>query len=127
MYVRPKKVLGQHFLKDENIARKIVQSLDSGPEGSILEVGPGTGVLTKYLFEDYTGVNLLEIDGESWEYLQGHFPRHKDKILLGDEISPDTCRLWDKSTNKKLDKDRFRRDLGGIEEAYQEVLRRVLA
>jgi phosphoribosylaminoimidazole-succinocarboxamide synthase len=55
------------------------------------------------------------------------FGRHKGKILLGDEISPDTCRLWDKSTDRKLDKDRFRRDLGEIEEAYQEVLRRVTA
>ncbi|NQS99476.1 MAG: phosphoribosylaminoimidazolesuccinocarboxamide synthase [Candidatus Omnitrophica bacterium] len=53
------------------------------------------------------------------------FGRHKGKILLGDEISPDTCRLWDKVTNKKLDKDRFRRDLGDIEDAYQEVLQRV--
>ena len=53
------------------------------------------------------------------------FGRHKEKILLGDEISPDTCRLWDKATNEKLDKDRFRRDLGKIEEAYQEVLKRI--
>lgn len=53
------------------------------------------------------------------------FGRHRDKILLGDEISPDTCRLWDKLTDKKLDKDRFRRDLGDIEQAYQEVLQRV--
>ncbi len=47
-------------------------------------------------------------------------------IVLADEISPDTCRLWDSSTGDKLDKDRFRRDLGGVEEAYQEVRRRVL-
>jgi len=53
------------------------------------------------------------------------FGRYKGKILLADEISPDTCRLWDKETRKKLDKDRFRRDLGGVEDAYQEVLRRV--
>ncbi len=53
------------------------------------------------------------------------FGRHKRKILLGDEISPDTCRFWDKKTNERLDKDRFRRDLGGVEEAYQEMLRRV--
>ncbi|HHY47922.1 MAG TPA: phosphoribosylaminoimidazolesuccinocarboxamide synthase [Firmicutes bacterium] len=46
-------------------------------------------------------------------------------ILLADEISPDTCRLWDKESLTKLDKDRFRRDLGGVEEAYQEVVRRV--
>lgn len=53
------------------------------------------------------------------------FGRHKGKLLLADEISPDTCRLWDKKTNEKLDKDRFRRDLGRIEEAYQEVLKRI--
>ena len=53
------------------------------------------------------------------------FGRHKGKVILGDEISPDTCRFWDTDTGEKLDKDRFRRDLGGVEEAYQEVLRRV--
>lgn len=53
------------------------------------------------------------------------FGKHKGKILLGDEISPDTCRLWEKGTRKKLDKDRFRRDLGDVEGAYQEVLKRV--
>ena len=47
------------------------------------------------------------------------------KIILADEISPDTCRFWDAETNKKLDKDRFRRDLGGVEEVYQEMLKRV--
>ena len=46
-------------------------------------------------------------------------------IILADEISPDTCRLWDAKTNEKLDKDRFRRDLGGVEEAYQEVMKRL--
>ena len=48
-------------------------------------------------------------------------------IILADEISPDTCRLWDKDTNEKLDKDRFRRDLGNVEDAYQEVMSRLLA
>lgn len=48
------------------------------------------------------------------------------KIVLADEISPDTCRLWDKTTKEKLDKDRFRRDLGGVEDAYQEIMRRVM-
>ncbi len=47
------------------------------------------------------------------------------KIVLADEISPDTCRFWDAKTNEKLDKDRFRRDMGGVEEAYQEMMRRV--
>ena len=46
-------------------------------------------------------------------------------ILLADEISPDTCRLWDSVTHEKLDKDRFRRDMGGVEEAYEEMMRRL--
>jgi len=53
------------------------------------------------------------------------FGRHQGRILLGDEISPDTCRFWDSLSGEKLDKDRFRRDLGGVVEAYREVLRRV--
>lgn len=54
------------------------------------------------------------------------FGRFHKQIILADEISPDTCRLWDVATNEKLDKDRFRRDLGGVEEAYQEVFRRLM-
>jgi len=53
------------------------------------------------------------------------FGRYKDEIILADEISPDTCRLWEIGTGQKLDKDRFRHDLGNVEEAYQEVLSRV--
>lgn len=53
------------------------------------------------------------------------FGRYKGEILLADEISPDTCRLWDVHTHEKLDKDRFRRDLGNVEEAYQEVFKRL--
>jgi phosphoribosylaminoimidazole-succinocarboxamide synthase len=54
------------------------------------------------------------------------FGRAGRKLYLGDEISPDTCRLWDRATREKLDKDRFRRDLGGVEDAYQEVYRRLV-
>ncbi len=53
------------------------------------------------------------------------FGRYNGKIVLADEISPDTCRLWDKDTNRKMDKDRFRRDLGDVEETYKEVLGRI--
>lgn len=53
------------------------------------------------------------------------FGRCDGKIILADEISPDTCRLWDVNTNRKMDKDRFRRDLGDVEETYQEVLSRI--
>jgi phosphoribosylaminoimidazole-succinocarboxamide synthase len=53
------------------------------------------------------------------------FGRFGGRLLLGDEISPDTCRFWDADTGKKLDKDRFRRDLGEVEEAYQEIYNRL--
>ena len=55
------------------------------------------------------------------------FGRYDGKIILADEISPDTCRLWDSVTHEKLDKDRFRRDLGGVEDAYAEVMKRLMA
>ncbi len=55
------------------------------------------------------------------------FGRHHGQLLLGDEVTPDGCRLWDKHTSEKMDKDRFRRDLGKVEEAYQEVYRRICA
>ena len=64
------------------------------------------------------GVDLVDFKLE--------FGRHQGKILLGDEISPDTCRFWEQGTKRKLDKDRFRRDLGGVEAAYQEMLNRVV-
>ncbi|CUH96317.1 Phosphoribosylaminoimidazole-succinocarboxamidesynthase [Propionispora sp. 2/2-37] len=53
------------------------------------------------------------------------FGVHKGEVILGDEISPDTCRFWDSETGQKMDKDRFRRDLGNVEEAYREVLQRL--
>jgi len=74
-------------------------------------------VLTDYLRE--AGIELIDFKLE--------FGRTKDgTIVLADEISPDTCRFWDIKTHEKLDKDRFRRDLGGVEDAYQEILRRLL-
>lgn len=66
---------------------------------------------------DKIGVKLIDFKIE--------LGRVDGRIILADEISPDTCRFWDKETNKKLDKDRFRRDLGGVEEVYQEMLKRV--
>lgn len=73
--------------------------------------------LLKSAFEEI-GITLVDFKIE--------FGKNKDgEILLADEITPDTCRLWDKNTGKKLDKDRFRRDLGGIEDAYIEVLNRL--
>lgn len=69
-------------------------------------------------FFDELGIQLVDFKLE--------FGKYHDSILLADEISPDTCRFWDKETKEKLDKDRFRRDLGKIEEGYEEVLNRLL-
>ncbi len=66
---------------------------------------------------DSLGIELIDFKIE--------FGRYHGKIILADEVSPDTCRLWDKETHEKLDKDRFRRDLGNVEDAYQEVFRRL--
>ena len=91
-YVRPKKSLGQHFLKDENIARKIVDSLP--PDFvNILEIGPGMGILTRFILE-LEGKNsfFIDTDRESVEYLNNRFPEHASAILLGDflEFNPET-------------------------------------
>ncbi len=60
-------------------------------------------------------------------YFKIEFGKYQNKIILADEVSPDTCRLWDANTKQKLDKDRFRRDLGGVEEAYEEVWKRIIS
>jgi phosphoribosylaminoimidazole-succinocarboxamide synthase len=67
------------------------------------------------------GIRLIDFKLEFGRVFEGDYAR----VILADEISPDGCRLWDIKTNKKLDKDRFRQDLGGVEEAYQEVARRL--
>ena len=72
-------------------------------------------LLKKFLLN--VGIKLIDFKIE--------FGRYDGRVILADEISPDTCRLWDAETNEKLDKDRFRRDLGNVEEAYQEVWRRI--
>ena len=83
MEVRAKKALGQHFLTDLGIARNIAESLTA--TGDVLEVGPGTGVLTQYLLER-TDINLkmIEIDKESVDYLLGHFPQADGRLIEGD-------------------------------------------
>jgi phosphoribosylaminoimidazole-succinocarboxamide synthase len=67
---------------------------------------------------DSIGIRLIDFKIEFGRTADG-------TIILADEVSPDTCRLWDKETNEKLDKDRFRRDLGNVEDAYEEVFKRL--
>lgn len=87
--------MGQHFLKDQNIARKITESLLPHTR-EVLEIGPGMGVLTQYLFQhpDYR-ITALDIDTESVEYLHREFPEHRERILLGDFLKLPVDRLFD--------------------------------
>jgi len=83
--IHPKKSLGQHFLQDENIARKIVASFRREGISEVLEIGAGRGVLTKYLLkEKQYAVSAIEIDKKNVEYLKSAFPDHKDRIIHQD-------------------------------------------
>jgi 16S rRNA (adenine1518-N6/adenine1519-N6)-dimethyltransferase len=82
--VKAKKHLGQHFLKDESIAKDIADTLTLKGYTKVLEIGPGMGVLTKYLLEKDVETYVIEIDTESVEYLNAHYPKLHGKILSED-------------------------------------------
>lgn len=87
--VKAKKHLGQHFLKDEGIAKDIADTLTLEGYGKVLEIGPGMGVLTKYLLEKPVEVSVIEIDAESVEYLQAHYPKLHGRIISEDFLRYD--------------------------------------
>lgn len=87
--VKPKKSLGQHFLTDESVALRIASTLDDCKGMPVLEVGPGMGVLTKYLLERGHNVTVVEIDGESVEYLKQNYPQLGEKIIGEDFLKMD--------------------------------------
>ena len=91
--VRPKKALGQHFLTDQGVAQAIVASLQSS--GPVLEVGPGTGVLTQYLLRDpQIDLKVVEIDTESVRYLLAHFPVLAPRLYEADFLRMDLGKLF---------------------------------
>ncbi|MEG9327304.1 16S rRNA (adenine1518-N6/adenine1519-N6)-dimethyltransferase [Salinimicrobium catena] len=94
--VRAKKHLGQHFLKDENVASKIAETLSYSGYEHVLEIGPGMGVLTKYLLKKETDVHVIEIDTESVAYLQEHYPPLRGKIHEKDFLKYDTREVFGK-------------------------------
>jgi phosphoribosylaminoimidazole-succinocarboxamide synthase len=114
----------EHYLKDDALGDPLINDWHvrllglATPEelaeinGTALRVN---GILREFL--DTREIILVDFKLE--------FGRNAGRLLVADEIGPDTCRLWDKSTQHKLDKDRFRRDLGAVEEAYQEAARRI--
>ncbi len=93
--VKPKKNLGQHFLTDLNIARRIADTVDACPDIPVLEIGPGMGVLTQYLVEKPREVKAVEIDAESVRYLYERFPKLRDQILGEDFLRMDLNKLFD--------------------------------
>lgn len=94
--VRAKKSLGQHFLRDQNIARKITESLLPVTD-EVLEIGPGMGVLTRILLASPSfSVRAIDIDRESIEYLHTELPEHKERILYGDFLKMDITKLYQK-------------------------------
>jgi len=92
--VRPKKNLGQHFLTDLTIARRIADTVDACPDLPVLEVGPGMGVLTQYLAEKPRPLRVVEIDEESVAYLYEHFPRLRDNVIGDDFLRMDLHQLF---------------------------------
>jgi phosphoribosylaminoimidazole-succinocarboxamide synthase len=110
-------------LGDPVVAEEHILAFNWATPQELDEIVALTVRINDYLSGLFLGVGLKLVDfkiefGRLWE-------GEEMRVVLADEISPDSCRLWDLQTGEKMDKDRFRRDLGGIEEAYQEVARRL--
>ncbi len=93
--VRAKKNLGQHFLKDEGIARRIADTIDGFADLPVIEVGPGTGMLTKFLIEKERDLKVVEIDLESIDYLNQHYPELEGKIIQQNFLTLDFAKHFD--------------------------------
>ena len=93
--IRPKKSLGQHFLKDPEIAQRIANTLSAYRDLPVLEVGPGTGALTRYLLDEAYRLTVVEVDGASITYLEQHFPELQGHIRNEDFLLMDLKRLYD--------------------------------
>ncbi len=106
-------------LNDPMINETHIRALKLATDEEVEQIKKYTLKINELMLTFFSLLNIKLVD------FKLEFGRYKGKVILADEISPDTCRLWDAKTGQKLDKDRFRRDLGNIEEAYQEVLSRV--
>lgn len=93
--VKPKKALGQHFLTDESVASRIASTIDCSPELPVVEVGPGMGMLTKYLIQAKRDVTVIELDAESVEYLGNNYPELDGHIVSGDFLRLDLSQFAD--------------------------------
>ena len=106
-------------LGDPFINKYYALGLDLATEKEIEDITKYAFKVNEFMLKFFKeiGIDLIDFKIE--------FGRFHDQIILADEISPDTCRFWDSKTHEKLDKDRFRRDMGGVEEAYQEMMKSV--
>ncbi len=107
--------LGDPFINDY-----YALGLGLATKEEIADITKYTFMINDFMVDFFKKLNIDLID------FKIEFGRFHGKILLADEISPDTCRLWDSTTHEKLDKDHFRRDMGGVEEAYQEIMKRLM-
>lgn len=92
--VKPKKFLGQHFLKDLDIARRIADTLDDFPAVPVIEVGPGMGVLTQFLIEKNKELTVVELDRDSVPYLNQHYPALHGHIIEDDFLKLDLSKIY---------------------------------
>ncbi len=119
-----KETVLEFCLKDDSLGDPIINdyhvyALELATREQVEKVKEYTFKVNEVLKKFFLDRNMKLID------FKLEFGLYEGEVILADEISPDTCRLWDKDTDKKLDKDRFRRDLGDVEEVYQEVLSRI--
>lgn len=106
--------LGDPFINDY-----YALALDLATKEEIDTIAKYAFKVNEFMLKFFKDINVDLID------FKIEFGRFHGEILLADEISPDTCRFWDSTTHEKLDKDRFRRDMGGVEDAYNEMMRRI--
>ena len=106
-------------LSDPMINEDHIEVLDLATKEEMATIKDSALKINEVLKDFFSERELILVD------FKLEFGKHKGKVILGDEISPDTCRLWDVKTEESLDKDRFRRDMGDVEQSYQEVLKRV--
>jgi len=119
-----KETILEFCLKDDDLGDPLIneyhiKAFEYATDEQVATIKAYTFSVNSFLTEYFKDHDIKLID------FKLEFGLYKGKVILADEISPDTCRLWDIKTNKKLDKDRFRRDLGDVESAYQEVLNRL--
>lgn len=116
----------EYFLKDDRLGDPMINEHHAFAMGyatpeemkMISRIASKVNAIFKSFF-DRRGLVLVDFKLE--------FGKHDKSLLIGDEISPDTCRIWDKKTNKKMDKDRFRYDMGGVDKVYRELLERIIS